>query len=152
MTRTALLAGEAVANSEILTTVLKDSTGRARPADIPVGGNLSDSWSESSGLPLARKGKFPLWSHHCGILRRHRHRQALSKPLLVPYVSYGMAALVGFSRLSLSSHFLSDVFMGGAFGVLDQPFHRLEGVAVACLASFAIGGNWEPTSEESFPS
>jgi membrane-associated phospholipid phosphatase len=27
-----------------------------------------------------------------------------------------MAALVGFSRLSLSAHFLSDVFMGGALG------------------------------------
>jgi len=27
-----------------------------------------------------------------------------------------MAALVGFSRLSLSAHFLSDVFMGSALG------------------------------------
>jgi membrane-associated phospholipid phosphatase len=34
----------------------------------------------------------------------------------VPYAAYGMAALVGFSRLSLSAHFLSDVFMGGALG------------------------------------
>ena len=34
----------------------------------------------------------------------------------IPYVAYGAAALVGFSRLSLSAHFLSDVFMGGALG------------------------------------
>jgi membrane-associated phospholipid phosphatase len=44
------------------------------------------------------------------IARRHgNHRW-------VPYVAYGMAALVGFSRLSLLSHFSSDVFMGGALG------------------------------------
>jgi membrane-associated phospholipid phosphatase len=34
----------------------------------------------------------------------------------VPYAAYGLAALVGASRLTLSSHFLSDVFMGGALG------------------------------------
>jgi membrane-associated phospholipid phosphatase len=34
----------------------------------------------------------------------------------VPYVSYGMAALVGFSRLTLSAHFVSDVFVGAALG------------------------------------
>jgi membrane-associated phospholipid phosphatase len=34
----------------------------------------------------------------------------------VPYIAYGIAAVVGFSRLSLSSHFSSDVFMGGALG------------------------------------
>src|SRR6202043_1488051 len=35
MQRTALLAGEAVADAEILTTVLKDATKRVRPASIP---------------------------------------------------------------------------------------------------------------------
>jgi membrane-associated phospholipid phosphatase len=34
----------------------------------------------------------------------------------VPYAAYGAAALVGFSRLTLSAHFLSDVFLGGALG------------------------------------
>jgi membrane-associated phospholipid phosphatase len=34
----------------------------------------------------------------------------------VPYVAYGLAAVVGFSRLPLNVHFLSDVFMGGALG------------------------------------
>jgi len=35
---------------------------------------------------------------------------------------YGMAALVGFSRLSLSAHFMSDVFMGGALGYTISRF------------------------------
>jgi membrane-associated phospholipid phosphatase len=113
MTQTALLAGEAVANAEILTVVLKNATARARPADFPPGGNLSDSWRDS---PNSWQGSFPsghtiaAFSVATVIARRYgNHRW-------VPYVSYGAAALVGFSRLSLSSHFASDVFMGGAFG------------------------------------
>lgn len=116
MQRTALLAGEAVADAEILTTVLKDATGRVRPAGIPAGSNYSDSWFESRGSRLRGVGSFPsghtiaAFSIATIIARRYgNHRWA-------PYTAYGMAALVGFSRLSLSAHFLSDVFMGGALG------------------------------------
>ena len=59
MQHTALLAGEAVANAEILTTVLKDVTRRARPASIPPGGNYSDTWFESGGSALRGNGSFP---------------------------------------------------------------------------------------------
>jgi membrane-associated phospholipid phosphatase len=116
MQRTALLAGEAVADAEILTTVLKDATKRVRPAGFPTQGNLYDSWFESSGPLLRGNGSFPsghsiaAFSVATVVARRYgNHRW-------VPYAAYGMAALVGFSRLSLSSHFLSDVFMGGALG------------------------------------
>jgi membrane-associated phospholipid phosphatase len=97
-----------------LTTVLKDATKRVRPAGIPPGGNYSDSWFESSGSLLRGSRSFPsghpiaALSVASAIARRYGNRR------WVPYAAYGMAALVGFSRLSLSSHFLSDVFMGGA--------------------------------------
>ena len=116
MQRTALLAGEAVADAEIVTTVFKDATRRVRPAGIPAGGNFSDSWFESGGSPLRGNGSFPsghaiaAFSIATVIARRYgNHRW-------VPYAAYGLAAVVGFSRLSLSAHFLSDVFMGGALG------------------------------------
>ena len=116
MTRTALLAGQAVADAEILTTVLKDATKRVRPAGFPAQGNLYDSWFESRGSFLRGNGSFPsghaiaAFSVATVIARRYgNHRW-------VPYVAYGMAAVVGFSRLSLSAHFLSDVFMGSALG------------------------------------
>jgi membrane-associated phospholipid phosphatase len=116
MQRTALFAGEAVADAEILTTVLKDSTKRVRPAGISGGGNYSDTWFESSGSLLRGNGSFPsghtvaAFSVATVIARRYgNHRW-------VPYAAYGLAAVVGFSRLSLSAHFLSDVFMGGALG------------------------------------
>ena len=116
MERTALLAGEAVADAEIVTTVLKDATKRVRPAGFPAQGNLNDSWFESSGSLLRGNGSFPsghtiaAFSVATVIARRYgNHRW-------VPYAAYGMAALVGFSRLSLSAHFMSDVLMGGALG------------------------------------
>jgi len=116
MQRTGLLAGEAVADAEILTTVLKDATSRVRPAGIPAGGNFSDTWFEGRGSLLRGNGSFPsghtiaAFSVATVIARRYgNHRW-------VPYAAYGMAAVVGFSRLSLSAHFLSDVFMGGALG------------------------------------
>ena len=126
MQRTALLAGEAVADAEILTTVLKSATSRERPAAIPAGGNYSDNWFESGGGSILRgKGSFPsghtiaAFSVATVIARRYgNHRW-------VPYVAYGMATLVGFSRLSLSSHYLSDVFMGGALGYSISRFSVL---------------------------
>ncbi len=116
MQHTALLAGEAVADAEILTTVLKDATKRVRPASFPASGNLYDSWFDSKGSFLRGNGSFPsghtiaAFSIATIIARRYRNHR------WIPYAAYGMAAVVGFSRLSLSAHFLSDVFMGGALG------------------------------------
>ena len=116
MQHTALLAGEAVADAEVVTTVLKDATKRLRPEAIPPNGNFWDTWFESGGSPLRGNGSFPsghtiaAFSVATVIAKRYgNHRW-------VPYVSYGAAALVGFSRLTLSAHFLSDVFVGGVLG------------------------------------
>jgi len=116
MQHTALLAGEAVVDAEVVTTVLKDATKRVRPAAIPLSGNYHDSWFESRGSYLRGNGSFPsghtiaAFSVATIVARRYgNHRW-------VPYAAYGTAALVGFSRLSLSAHYVSDVFMGGALG------------------------------------
>lgn len=114
---TALLAAEAVVDSEILTTVMKDIDRRLRPGAIAPNGNFSDTWFDSGGNWLRGRGSFPsghtiaaasiatVFARRYG--REHRW---------VPYVAYGLAAAVGFSRITLSAHFLSDVFMGGALG------------------------------------
>ena len=114
MQHTALLAGEAMADGAILQTILKDATRRVRPTLYPASG-----WFDSKGAPssyIRGNGSFP--SGHSIeafgvatiIARRYgNHRW-------VPYAAYGLAALVGFERLTLNVHFLSDVFMGGALG------------------------------------
>jgi len=114
---TALLAAEAVADSEILTTVMKDIDQRKRPAAYPTGGTLTDSWFNSQGSWARGLGSFPsghtiaAFSIGTVIARRYgRHHR------WVPYVAYGLSGLVGFSRLTLNAHFASDVFMGGALG------------------------------------
>ena len=120
MQHTALLAGEAMADAEILTTVLKDATRRVKPAGFPPSGNLNNSWFKMRGSPsyfyIKGNGSFPsghtiaAFSVATIIARRYgNHRW-------IPYVAYGLASVVGFSRLSLNVHFLSDVFMGGALG------------------------------------
>ena len=116
MQRTALLAGQAVADSEILATVLKDATARLRPSGVPIHENFSDTWLDAPGSRFSGHGGFPsghtivAFSIATVVARRYgNHRW-------VPYAAYGAAALVGFSRITLSAHFLSDVFMGGALG------------------------------------
>jgi membrane-associated phospholipid phosphatase len=125
---TALLAGEAVADAEVLTTVLKDVDGRLRPAAVPPNGNYSDTWFDRKGSILRGNGSFPsghtiaAFSVATVMARRYgRHNR------WVPIAAYGAAAAVGFSRITLSAHFPSDVFMGAAlgysiarFGVLRQ--------------------------------
>jgi membrane-associated phospholipid phosphatase len=116
MQKTGLLAAEALANVEIVTTVFKDIDRRVRPAAIGTGGNYSDTWFDSKGSFLRGNGSFPsghtiaAMSIATVVARRYRH------PKWVPIVAYGLAGVVGFSRVSLSAHFVSDVFMGGALG------------------------------------
>ncbi len=114
--RTALLSGEAAADVEILTTVLKDIDGRVRPITFSRRGNYWDSWFESKGSRLRGNGSFPsghtIAAFSIATVMAHQYRTHR----WVPYVAYGMAGLVGFSRLSLSAHFASDVFVGAALG------------------------------------
>jgi membrane-associated phospholipid phosphatase len=116
MQRTALLAGEAVLDAEIVTTVLKDIDRRLRPVTFTPHSNYWDSWFESKGSLLRGNGSFPsghaIAAFSIATVIAHRYRTQR----WVPYAAYGMASLVGFSRLASSSHFMSDVFMGAVLG------------------------------------
>ncbi len=117
MWQTALLAGEAVADSEALTIVMKDIDRRLFPISVPPNQGFDDTWFKTSGQWLRGSGSFP--SGHTVaavsiatvIARRYgkEHRW-------VPFVAYGGAALVAFSRLPLGAHYVSDTFMGGVLG------------------------------------
>ncbi len=116
MQHTALLAGEAVADAEIVTTVLKDIDRRVRPITFTRQANYWDSWFEAKGSTLRGDGSFPsghaIAAFSIATVLAHRYRTHR----WVPYVAYGMAGAVGFSRMSLSAHFASDVFVGAALG------------------------------------
>lgn len=115
--KTALLVGEAVADSEIVDTAFKTLTRRERPEFIPKTGNFADSFFEGPGGYGLGHGSFPsghtivAFSVATVIARRYgkTHRW-------VPYAAYGLAAAIGFSRVTTLAHFPSDVFFGAALG------------------------------------
>ena len=112
--KTALLAGEAVADSLILATVLKMSTLRLRPSDIPPQGDFSDSfWLRRNAIS---SGSFPSGHTIAAFSVATILAERYSKRRWVSWAAYGAATAIGFSRITLQAHFPSDVFLGGALG------------------------------------
>ncbi|HEV2492452.1 MAG TPA: phosphatase PAP2 family protein [Terriglobia bacterium] len=122
----ALLAGEAAADSELLALVMKDVDRRVRPTDIPPGSDFSHTWFKSHGTLLNGEnaafpsghviGAFALATVFAERYGPRRNEQGTSRRRWVPWVAYGLASLVGFSRITQQSHFPSDVFAGAALG------------------------------------
>lgn len=112
---TALLSAEAYANAAVVDLAVKAVTRRKRPTDVPPGGSFSGTFFNGGKSPF-KGSAFP--SGHAASAfsvatviasRYHNHRW-------VPWVMYGMASAISFSRVSTSSHFPSDVFLGAALG------------------------------------
>jgi membrane-associated phospholipid phosphatase len=116
MEQTALQATEALADAQIVSEIMKNVDRRLRPREIPPNGDFGHTWFKAGSGILIDRGSFPS-GHVIGAFavatviaeRYRRHRW-------VPWVAYGAAALVGFSRISLQAHFTSDVFAGAALG------------------------------------
>jgi len=116
MQSTALLAAEALADTYLVTTAMKDLDRRLQPIAISPHGNFADTWFKDNTRYGLSDGCFPsghtiaAFSVATVVARRYgKHRW-------IPYVAYGLAGAVGFSRLTLSAHFVSDVFVGGVLG------------------------------------
>lgn len=114
--QTAILAGEAYIDSAIPHVALKLVARRLRPDSPQLHGNYSDTFFRSSASVFSSGSSFPS-GHAAGafsiatvIARRYgSHRW-------VPWASYGLAALISFSRLPAREHYASDVFLGAAMG------------------------------------
>jgi membrane-associated phospholipid phosphatase len=114
--QTALLSGRALVDALVISNVMKVADRRLRPRDVPPGGDFGDTWFKAGGGVFSNRGGFPS-GHTIGAFamatviaeRYHQHRW-------VPWVAYGLAGVVGFSRVSLQAHFPSDVFAGAVLG------------------------------------
>jgi membrane-associated phospholipid phosphatase len=126
-TETSLLMAESIVDVEALAAVLKVATGRRRPYDVPPGGNYADTWFETYHPFPNLNGTFP--SGHTVmafavatiISRRYPTHH------WVPFVAYGAASVIAFSRLSQQAHFPSDIFAGAAFGYVVSRYVVLPG-------------------------
>lgn len=112
--QTAFLSAESALDGEIVDIVMKLVSDRRRPSAIPTRSNFGDSFVEGNNHS---NGSFPsghtvaAFSVATVISRRYGHRHKW-----VPVVAYGLSAVIGFSRISTSAHFPSDVFLGAALG------------------------------------
>ena len=114
---TVLLAGEAVIDSELVTTVLKDIDRRYRPNSVPPGGDLSATWfKQTQGSYIGGVGSFPSGHTIAAFSVATVFADRYPHPVWHVWLAYGLAGLVGFSRVPLQSHFPSDVFAGAALG------------------------------------
>jgi len=112
---TALLAGEAYADSAIVDLGVKAVTRRKRPGDVPPGAPFTDTFFNGGKSPF-KGSAFPS-GHAAGVFsvatviatRYHKHRW-------VPWAMYGFATAISFSRVTTNAHFPSDVFLGAALG------------------------------------
>ncbi|GAC1416010.1 MAG: hypothetical protein NVSMB62_04940 [Acidobacteriaceae bacterium] len=112
---TALLSGEAYADSAVVDLVIKAITHRARPHEVPANGDFHNTFFSGTTSPL-KGSSFPS-GHSAGAFavatviagRYHQHHW-------VPVLAYGFATAISLSRITDSSHFPSDVFLGAALG------------------------------------
>jgi membrane-associated phospholipid phosphatase len=112
---TALFAAESVADGFILDIPFKGITGRKQPLSYFGNGPYSDSFFHGSHSPFSSGGFYSAHSMAATavatvIARRYR------KHRWVPFVAYGLAGTISFSRITRSDHFPTDVFFGGAMG------------------------------------
>ena len=120
----ALLAGEAYADSAVVDLAIKAITRRKRPSDVAPGAPFNDTFFSGGKSPF-KGSSFPS-GHAAGAFavatviatRYHKHRW-------VPWAVYGFATAVSFSRVTTSSHFPSDVFLGAALGYTVTRFQVL---------------------------
>jgi membrane-associated phospholipid phosphatase len=114
--KTALLAGEAYADSAIPHMVIKLASRRLRPINVAAKHDLSGTFFQSHVSVFGKGSSFPS-GHAAGafsiatvIARRYRdHRW-------VPWVAYTAAVAISFSRVPTLAHFPSDAFLGAALG------------------------------------
>jgi len=111
------LAGEAVIDTAILTTVMKDINRRLRPRDIPENAGQSNTWFKyRTRNYLTGVGSFPSGHTIAAFSIATTYAKRYPKPRWRVWLAYGLASVVGFSRVSQQSHFPSDVFAGAALG------------------------------------
>ena len=112
---TAILCGEAYADSAIVDLAMKAVTRRKRPIDVPAGQPFDDTFFSRGKSPF-HGSSFPsghaaeVFSVAAVTASRYRNHK------WVPWLAYSFAAAISFSRMTTSAHFPSDVFLGAALG------------------------------------
>jgi membrane-associated phospholipid phosphatase len=120
--QTALLAGEAVANAEIVTIAIKDIDLRMRPSEIGPNGNFSNTWFRTDNRSIGGFGSFSSGHTAAAFSVATVYAECYKNHRWAPWIAYGLASVVGLSRLNAQAHFPSDIFFGAALGYAVSHF------------------------------
>ncbi len=127
--QTAIEAGEALLQAELVSMALKAITQRPGPGGFaPTAYNRGTWFSGQSGA-------FPSSHSATAFAVASVFARRYSNHKWVPYVAYGSASLVAFSTLTLVGHYPSEVLLGSAIGFSIGNF------AIPRSRHVGIGGN-----------
>ena len=147
-------AMEAVAVSGLVTVVLKELTGRARP-DVPP--NAKDDWQLSRTLGRSGNDYKAMPSGHATVVFAFATavtgavaERAPQHTRTVALTTYGLATLTAWQRMYDDRHRLSDVTVGAGIGVVTalaitrwhatRPANRIDRVFLRPVLAPAAGG------------
>jgi membrane-associated phospholipid phosphatase len=113
---TAMLAGEAYLDSAIPHVVIKLLSRRLRPSAVPPQNDFRDTFFRSHVGILGKGSSFPSGHAAAAFSIATVMARRYGEHKWVPWVAYGVAGLISFSRVPDMAHFPSDVFLGAALG------------------------------------
>lgn len=108
--QTAIEAGEALLQAELVAAALKAITQRPGPGGFAPTAYNHGTWFSG------QSGAFPSSHAATAFAVASVFARRYSNHKWVPYVAYGSASLVAFSTLTLVGHYPSEVFLGSAIG------------------------------------
>ncbi len=120
--QTALLAAEALADTQILTLGMKGIDGRLHPSDIQPHGDFTHTWFKYPGGSVSNPGSFPSGHATSAFAVAAVFSARYGRRRWVPWMAYGLATFVALSRIPDQAHFPSDVFAGAALGYAVSRF------------------------------
>lgn len=114
--QTALLAAEAYVDSAIPYVVINVVTRRLRPSSVAPDHDFRDTFFRSHLNDWVTGQSFPSGHSAAAFSIATVMARRYGEHKWVPWVAYGVAGLISFSRVPDMAHFPSDVFLGAALG------------------------------------
>ncbi len=120
--KAAVLGFESFLLSGVAVQILKHTFGRERPSNSTMeGGKWSGPFITHKGKSIACFDSFPS-GHTATIFAAASTLSYIYPNGIVPYISYSVASLVALSRVTESTHWLSDCLVGGLIGYFSTKF------------------------------
>jgi membrane-associated phospholipid phosphatase len=114
--QTALLAGEAAANAEIIAIAMKHADRRMRPIEVGPNGDFSHTWFRTKNRDIDGMGCFPSGHTAASFAIATVFAERYPRSRWAAWLAYGLAGTIGVSRVNARAHFPSDVFFGAVVG------------------------------------